>query len=224
MTRQFSINVPENVENEQAYIKAVKARIEGNARKGRATRWLASHPDAQRAHDFLFACGEFAPAEVLNADDYVISHTTHPLVEASFGDFRQKMFDSLVEWGSLTDGQTAAVVKMIDRAAERIAKREELKQVQRDGSQHVGVEGERRDFDLQVTFVTGFETQFGWTNVIGMTDADGNVYVYKGSSTLKNDQGDCQLTKGDRVVVTATLSHGERDGVKQNILKRPKQK
>jgi hypothetical protein len=224
MTRQFSINVPEHVENEQAYIKAAKARIENNAHKGRAARWLASHPDARRAHDFLFACGEFAPAEVLNADDYVISHTAHPLVEASYGDFRQKMFDSIVEWGSLTDGQTAAVIKMIDRAAERIAKREELKQVQRDASQHVGVEGERRMFDLTVTFKTGFETQFGWTNVIGMTDADGNVYVYKGSSTLKNDQGDWQLTKGDRVVVTATLSHGERDGVKQNILKRPKQK
>ena len=224
MTRQFSINVPENVENEQAYIKAAKARIEGNARKGRATRWLASHPDAQRAHDFLVSCGEFAPAQVLDADDYVISNTTHPLVEASYGDFRQKMFDSLVEWGSLTDGQTAAVVKMIERAQERIAKREELKQGQRDACQHVGVNGERRTFDLTVTFKTGFETQFGWTNVIGMTDANGNVYVYKGSSTLKNDQGDWQLTKGDRIVVTATLSHGERDGVKQNILKRPKQK
>jgi hypothetical protein len=223
MTRQFSINVPENVENEQAYIKAAKVRIEGNARKGRATRWLASHPDAQRAHDFLFACGEFAPAQVLDADDYVISNTTHPLVEASFGDFRQKMFDSLVEWGSLTDGQTAAVVKMIDRAAERIAKREELKQVQRDGSQHVGVEGERRDFDLQVTFVTGFETQFGWSNVVGMVDANGNVHVYKGSSSLRNvDGGD--VAKGDRVLVKATVTHSERDGVRQTILKRPKQK
>ena len=224
MTRHFSINVPEHVENAQAYIRAAQARIEGNARKGRATRWLASHPEAQRAHDFLFACGDFASAQVLDADDYVISNTTHPLVEASYGDFRQKMFDSLVEWGSLTDGQTAAVVKMIERAQERIAKREEMKQSQRNDCQHVGVNGERSIFDLTVTFKTGFETQFGWTNVIGMTDAEGNVYVYKGSSTLKNDQGDCQITKGDRVVLTATLSHGERDGVKQNILKRPKQK
>jgi hypothetical protein len=133
------------------------------------------------------------------------------------------MFDSLVEWGSLTDGQTAAVVKMIDRAAERIAKREELKQVQRDGSQHVGVEGERRDFDLQVTFVTGFETQFGWSNVVGMVDANGNVHVYKGSSSLRNvDGGD--VAKGDRVLVKATVTHSERDGVRQTILKRPKQK
>ena len=224
MARTFRINVPEHVENAQAYIGAAQARIEGNARKGRATRWLASHPDAQRAHDFLFACGEFASAQVLDADDYVISNTTHPLVEASLGEFRGKMFDSLVEWGSLTDGQTAAVVKMIERAQERLAKREELKQAQRDASQYVGVDGERRMFELTVTFKTGFETQFGWTNVIGMTDADNNVYVYKGSSTIKNDQGDWQLTKGDRVVVVATLAHGERDGVKQNLLKRPKQK
>ena len=59
MARTFSINVPDHVENEQAYIKAAQARIEGNARRGRRIRWLAAHPDAQRVDDFLNQCGEF---------------------------------------------------------------------------------------------------------------------------------------------------------------------
>lgn len=224
MARPFSINVPEHVENEQAYINAAKARIEANAQKGRRTRWLASNPDAQRCEDFLFACGEFASTKVLDADDYLISNKPHPLVEASLGDFRAAMEENLRKYGSLTDNQTAAVIRMIDRARERIAKREELKQAQRDASQYVGAEGARRTFDLTVTFKTGFETQFGWSNVIGMVDADGNVFVYKGSSMLKNVEGRHDLARGDKVVVTATLAHGEREGVKQNLLKRPKQK
>ena len=65
-----------------------------------------------------------------------------------------------------------------------------------------------------ITFVTGFDTQFGYTTVTGLRDDDGNMIVQKGVSI-----GD----KGDRLTVTATVKeHGERNGVKQTIISRPK--
>lgn len=223
MTRRTTFFVPDHVENEQAYIRATEARIAINARKGRRTRWFVSNPDAQRCEDFLLCTGEFERIYITEGK-FAGGFRTNPVVEASLGNFRQSMEDALHEYGALTDKQTAAVIAMIKRAEERLAQREERKQAERDSSKHVGVEGERRMFDLTVTFTTGFETQFGWTNVIGMTDADGNAFVYKGSSTLKNVGGSYELARGDRVVVTATIAHGERDGVKQTLLKRPKQK
>lgn len=206
----MEINMTAHIKNEQAYIRATEQRIAANGRKGRRARWFAANANAQRCEEFLLCFGEF--------------YDDHPVVRASAGDFRQSLLDSLNEWGALTDNQTAAVIKLIERSAQRVAEREERKQAQRDASKHVGSEGERRAFDLTITFKTGFETQYGWTTVLGLTDADGNDYIYKGAAALKNADGSYDLAAGDRVLVTATIAHGERDGVKQTLLKRPKQK
>ena len=46
-------------------------------------------------------------------------------------------------------------------------------------------------------------------------DADGNVVVYKGSTTVGE--------KGETVTLKATIKdHGEREGVNQTIIARPK--
>lgn len=207
---RYGINIPEHCENPEAYVRATEQRIAANRRKGRRARWLAANANAQRCEEFLLCFGEF--------------YDDHPIVRASRGDFRQSLINSLTEWGALTDNQTAATMQLIERAAQRVAERNERQQAQRDASKHVGNEGERRAFDLTVTFKTGFETQFGWTTVLGLTDGEGNAYIYKGSAALKNAEGSYDLTTGDRVLVTATIAHGERDGVKQTLLKRPKQK
>ena len=67
-------------------------------------------------------------------------------------------------------------------------------------------------------------TQPSTTWVFVTEDSDGNVVVYKGSGHLYNADGQ-GATKGDKVAVKATIKeHGERDGVKQTIIARPKQK
>jgi hypothetical protein len=210
--------VPDNVENEAAYIAAAQARIMANRAKGAHARWIAESGEevVTLCCDFLCENGEFAPAEVRDADGWTVLHVTHPLVKASLGEFFGKMFESLRDWGRLTAGQEKAVIGMIERAKQRVADREVAKQAKRDSARHVGTVGERRDFALSIKFVTSFETQFGTTFVHVMEDADANVVVYKGSKLLGE--------KGTDIELKATIKeHGMRDGVAQTIITRPKQ-
>jgi len=208
--------------NAARYEAARAARIKENRRIGNARRWFAGNADAQRVHDFLMEEGDFAPTYAVDAEGD--GHwNMHPHRKAALGEFFGKMYDSLIEWGSLSDAQTAAVARMIDKAAERIAEREAAKQEKRDTAKHIGVVGERRDFDLTVVFTTGYETQFGFTVVFIMEDVEQNVVVYKGSSSLR--AGEQVAVKGDRVTLKATIKdHTTRDGVAQTIIARPKQK
>lgn len=102
-------------------------------------------------------------------------------------------------------------------AAERTAAFEAAKQAQRDNSQHVGNVGERIELVLTVGKVLRFESQnYGWpaTYINLCKDASGNAVVYKGSNGW---------AEGETIVVKATVKeHGERDGVKQTIIQRPK--
>jgi len=205
------INVPDHVENDQAYIAAAQARIAANALRGREKRWLASSPNAQKCKDFLLEVGEFAGRWV-DEDKFV----HHPLVKASYGVFHAKMRESLNEWGSLTPGQEKAVLDMIERAAKRIEERKEKFAAEAARSVHVGTVGERRDFELTIKFVVSFDTQFGTTHVNGCTDPDGNTIIYKGSNVLGE--------KGEVVRVKATIKdHAVREGVKQTLISRPKE-
>jgi hypothetical protein len=126
------------------------------------------------------------------------------------GGFLAKMFEGLEEWGTLTAGQEAAVRKIMAQDAEKKAKWAE-----RDAkSGHVGTVGERREFTATVTFVTSFDSQYGIVTITGLRDADDNVLIHKGTGWAE---------KGDTVTFTATVKdHGERNGVKQTIVTRPK--
>ncbi len=208
------IDVPDHVEKADAYIAGAHARIAANRAKGARARWIKESPTAQRCIDFLFEDGEFAPIESTDAEGY-LTRRTHPLVKASVGEFFGKMYTSLCDWGRLTPGQEAAVLKMIDKGMERLAQREATIEAKRQSAQHVGTVGERIDFDLVIKFTTEFETQFGMTYVHVMEDADANVVVYKGSKVLGQ--------KGDAVKFKATIkTHDYRDGIAQTIVTRPK--
>jgi len=64
-------------------------------------------------------------------------------------------------------------------------------------------------------FVKGFESAFGMLFIHVMDDNAGNVVVYKGSKELGE--------KGQSLSLVATVAeHGEREGIKQTIIKRPK--
>jgi hypothetical protein len=192
--------------NESRYEAAKQRNIANNRRIGGERRFKAAHADAQILIDYINQ----------NVSDKQIDRGMTKLPNASFID---ACWCSLQEWGGLTDNMAAAVRK-------NIAQREERKaefRAKNLASQHIGIVGERRDFNLTITFITEFQTQFGITTVFGLRDSNGNIVIYKGSSALYN--ADNQLAvKGDTVAFKATIKeHGERDGVKQTILSRPKQ-
>jgi hypothetical protein len=221
MTRIF---VPDHIENADAYVRAAELRIANNRRKGNAQRWIAESGQevVELCRDFLFEEGQFAMIRVENEHGEFVRFNTNPLVKVSLGDFYSKMKFAVIDWGRLSPGQESAVLRMIEKAKARIAEREAAKEAKAASAQHIGTVGERRDFDLTLKFKTIYETRFGFTKIYVMEDDAGNVAVYKGSSYLTRENGDA-LETGDRVKFKATIkAHGERDGVKQTIISRPK--
>jgi hypothetical protein len=206
----MEIDMPLFIENEAAYEAAIERNIANNRRKTGARKFAAMFEDAD-------AIIEFVESRVSDEQVAHFARTSHGKEDASFID---ACWAGLQTFGGLTEKQGLAVRGILAKNAERKAqyRAEALSKV------HVGTVGERRDFDLTVKFVTYFDTQWGTTWVFVMEDADGNVVVYKGSGHLYNADGQ-SATKGDKVVVKASIKeHSERDGVKQTIIARPKQK
>lgn len=133
-------------------------------------------------------------------------------MSASPNEFIQKLLGNYIQWGGLTENQCDIVRKAMEKQAQWKADREAKGSL----SSHVGIVGSRQDFTLVVTFMTGYESQFGWVNVVGFKDDKDNIFVYKGST-----RPDCG--KGDTITFKATIKdHGERENIKQTILARPK--
>lgn len=127
------------------------------------------------------------------------------------GDFHQSLVEQFAKRGSLSDAQVAALLRSRQQASERAAKVAQ----QAATSDHVGVIGDRHQFKLTIRFVRGFESLYGMTFIHVMDDNAGNVIVYKGSKELGE--------KGASLSLVATVAeHGERDGIKQTVIKRPK--
>jgi len=234
------------IENEARYQDAIRRNIRNNANKTRAAKWLATE-DGKRANAFLFELDEFecriAPRDASKADEldaklsqldvndssyyqdrdalydmYSATYIMHPVVKASVGSFYEKMRDSVLEWGALTDGQTKAVLDMIVRGevrvSERAKAREEARLVDADKSGWIGTVGERRVFKLTIRMVIEMSGQYGYSYLHVMHDADGNVVVYKGTNELGKSK--------DVVSVKATVKeHSIRDGVRQTKIARP---
>lgn len=192
------------------YEAAIARNIANNRRKGGYARFAAAFEDA----DILI---DFVECRVSDAQIAHYARTGHGKEDASFID---ACWAGIQTFGGLTEKQALAVRSIIAKNAERKAqyRAEALTKV------HVGTVGERRDFDLTVKFTTSYDTQFGTTWVFVMEDTEGNVVVYKGSAWLYNAAKN-MVEKGDTVSLKATIKeHGERDGVKQTIIARPKQK
>lgn len=206
--------VPSYVENEGAYIAAINRNIRENAYKTRRANWFAM-PQAQRAHDFLFETGEFAP--VLNArGNDVVKHyyTTHPVVRAAAGDFFGKMYKQASEWGGLSEKQNEAVLNLIARGEARVKEWETARQATADRSGWVGVVGERGNLSFTVKRVMEIDGQYGISFLHICEDEAGNVIIYKGTKKL------CEA--GETVTVKATVKeHTIRDGVRQTKITRP---
>jgi hypothetical protein len=154
----------------------------------------------------------------------------HPLsTERVRSDFIIDMRNALMEWGGLTERQTVAVRNSMARAQERLESREqrisERKAADVATSQHLGTVGERIVLTLTVRHVVTLEGIYGLSYINICNDAAGNVVVYKGSNrfdeAIVTSEG--VHTRRTQVTVKATVkAHGERDGVKQTIIARPK--
>lgn len=124
-------------------------------------------------------------------------------------DIARNVFNSV----RASDRQLEVLEQTIARIAARKAERAALVA----GSSHVGTVGERIELVLTVDKVLSYS--FGqWptiTTYINLCkDQAGNMVVYKGSNAWE---------QGETIKVKATVKeHGERDGVKQTIIQRPK--
>lgn len=174
------------IENEGAYQEAIDRRIKANARKGRGARWLAE--DATREALVTF------------------------IESKAFGGsgFYKKLIQSYHEWGSLTDGQEAAVRKDIAGQAERKA----AAAAKDAGSTHIGTIGQRMALRLTCRKHISFEGNFGPTHIYIFADQSGNLIIYKG--------GNIDIQDGQQVAGKATVKdHATRDGVCQTVVSRP---
>jgi len=155
----------------------------------------------------------------------------------SNNEFALSLYRAWDMYGKLTEGQYNAVCKIIDkqkaRQAEWDAKREADKNAKNATLEHVGVVGERMQFELKVVAVIEFDRpkfhyyDSGVGYITIMEDDAGNKVVYMNhlSEKTQDEHGyDDWVTaeKGDTVLFMAKVKeHGVRDGAKQTIVQRP---
>ena len=155
----------------------------------------------------------------------------------SNNEFALSLYNAWDRFGKLTEGQYNAVCKIIDkqaaRQAEWDAKREADKNAKNATLEHVGVVGERMQFELKVVAVIEFDRpkfhyyDSGVGHITIMEDDAGNKVVYMNLLSEKGeDDYGCETwrtaDKGDTVLFMAKVKeHGVRDGAKQTIVQRP---
>lgn len=163
------VNVPDYVENEQAYIDAAHRRIAANAYKTRTKK----HQDRLKNEPEYAAVIRFINAKAEKGSKFFV-----------------KMQDAIDEYGALSGGQEAACVKIMREDAEKKA---EIRK--RDaGSEFVGEIGKRETFMVTVTGYTLLEGFYGDQHLHFLKDCAGNVMVYKGSNKIA-EKGDVITVK-----------------------------
>ena len=168
------------------YYGAIDSYRRMNAAKSKTKNWIEQVADAQEIFNFL---------------------------QNEHSGFLNSMREAIVNYGGLTDGQAAAVRKIMSSNAERTAKWDANRAVEAAASNWVGNVGERISFEVTVQHVVDLEGIYGVTYINICKDADKNVVIYKGS----NHWG-----KGNTVICQAKIKeHGKREGVKQTIIQRP---
>lgn len=201
------------IENQEAYDAATRCHIRNNANK----TWVKNFARAAEVENWLMN---------IEYDEFW-----------SQNEFALSVRSAWNIYGKLTDGQSAAICKIIDKAAARKAEWAEKRQAQQAEvaakSEHVGVVGERMQFELKVVAVIEYDKpKFHYHDssvghITIMEDDAGCRVVYMNQMAEKGvDDYDCETwriaNKGDTVLFMAKVKeHGVRDGVKQTIVQRP---
>jgi hypothetical protein len=125
------------------------------------------------------------------------------------------------QYGSATAGQLTLVERIVSEleAKETAANERRVIRAAEDAAlvdAFIGFEGEKKhQFDGVVRFVTGFDTQYGWTTIVVIDTAEGTAKWKTGSAT--------DLDKGQAVSFTATIkAHEVYNGELQTVVLRPK--
>jgi len=147
-----------------------------------------------------FAAGEFLPMSEPDDNYRVMSGSNIPAPTAVD-------LEGIVHtWEECTRAQRAAVF------AELIAQTNAYDSFR---SNHIGNIGDKITFTGVIEMVKGFDGYYGTTWIHVIKDLIGNVIIYKGSKRLAN--------KGEEINVAAKVKlHGDREGVKQTIVERPR--
>lgn len=104
-------------------------------------------------------------------------------------------------------------------------KREERKEKTEQASGWVGTIGEKMNFEnLEIIYVSGYEGQYGWTNVYTLKDENGNIFTKFGkigSEFIVNTSEFSEPEKGAIISATAEVKgHDEYKGSKRTVLGR----
>lgn len=94
-------------------------------------------------------------------------------------------------------------------------KAKEARQAEKAKSKHVGVIGERQEFNLCVDHIHYFDTYWGESCITLLSDAEGNQIVYKGQARIGGIKENISL-------IATVKEQSVREGVKQTIIQRPK--
>ena len=196
----------EHVQFEGAWVAAARAQIEGRAAAKKDREFRAANADADAILKFI-ARKAFTWAS--DVDWHLAGYSIQKMPQRNFFD---KIHASVDKWGAPTQGQADAIRRIMEQETEKKAQ-----WAARDArSEHIGNVGDKIEVEAVVYFQTSYSTQWGVTEITGFRSGD-NIIIHKGTAPSVN--------KGDRVILKATVKeHGERDGVKQTIVTRPKAK
>ena len=116
-----------------------------------------------------------------------------------------------------TAGIAASMIVAHQRAVARERERAE-RAARPKVNMHVGTVGKRETFEVVLDFVTGYETQYGYTTVLKFRTAEGACVVWKATNTDL-----ARADVGKRYRVTGTVkAHDEYKGEKQTMVTRCK--
>lgn len=190
------------IEHPEAYEAATRRRIMMNARKS----WERTTPDAYDITNYLSRKGTYTK------DGDMMSNW---IPQTAFTDnFFGSLARALETYGKLTPAQCEAVRKCMVKDKERQAGFAAIRESRKALSNHIAAIGERLELTLKVAHIVEIPTEYGLMLIHIMTDENQNRVIYKGTKRLAD--------KGETVTVKATIKdHGERDGEKQTIIRRP---
>ena len=191
--RTWSTN---HIENEAAYVAAIKRNIIQNAQK----TWRINTHRAEEIEETI------QDGRVFDLDEGTVVYKEN---------FIGSMAHAFDTYGKLTEKQSAAVLKGIDARQVKLEQWAQQRAERDAASEWIGYIGKRIELTLTVNHVVTLCGNYGVTFINLCRDNFDNAVVYKGSNDLK--------FHGDKVTVKATIkAHETRDGVKQTIIARPK--
>lgn len=101
----------------------------------------------------------------------------------------------------------------LEQYEKMMAKKQALDAIKQD---HYYSEGFKVREEMTIVKVTGYDSQFGYVNIITMTDKDNRAFTYKGTSFP------IIAEVGKVIQIQGTIKHGEYKETKQTFLQRVK--